>query len=143
MGSWAVCIGDDGSHKFVVRIDEHYRRPEARGQRQNRVSVRFLGGYMLQSPDNREEFEAPFIEFLKGIEGVFVLGVARNGSYTFHAYAGAEVQPDSVPVPDKLRDRATVSVYHDPEWREYESWLPNRSSIFARLRGWLIQLFNK
>jgi hypothetical protein len=36
-----------------------------------------------------------------------------------------EIAPDSVPVDEKLKSICTISVHDDPEWTEYQSWLPD------------------
>src|SRR5581483_5512183 len=122
MDQWAVCIATEGTDKFIVRIDETYRDPALRGNRPTRVSVRFLGNLMLDSMDERASFEEMFESFLQQHDGAFVAGVARTGSYTFHAYTRSDnFQPKDIPIDEKLQPMSTVSIYDDPQWLEYES----------------------
>lgn len=133
--SWTIAQGRDGGDTVIVRIDEEFRDLAQRGGRDTRVSVRFLGNYMLRAAENRDAFEEGLIPVLEAHGGVFVAGITRTNpiSYTFLGYCTGEIEPAAIPVEDALRSSCTVSVYHDPQWAEYEGWLPERSKGLSRV----------
>jgi hypothetical protein len=53
----------------------------------------------------------------------FWLGMA--GCLSHFYCRSQEIAPDSVPVDEKLKSICTISVHDDPEWTEYQSWLPD------------------
>ncbi len=127
--TWAIAAGTDNGDPVIVSINEDFRDRAARVGLTTRISARFLGGYMLQSVSNRAAFEDSVQPFLDQHGGVLVAGVTRAKpvSYTFHFYCRSnEVDANEMPVGETLKPACTVSVYHDPEWTEYEAWLPRR-----------------
>jgi hypothetical protein len=133
--SWTLATGRDGADKIIVLIDESFRDAARRGGRDTRVSVRFLGSHMLKSVENRDNFDDRLTSTLASNDGVVVAGVTRTApvSYTFIAYCQGDIKPSEIPIEDALRASCTVSVYHDPEWKEYEAWLPEPSKGFGRI----------
>ncbi|HET6274573.1 MAG TPA: hypothetical protein VFE16_01380 [Candidatus Cybelea sp.] len=145
--SWTVGRGQDGGDTVVVMIDDEFRNVAQRGKRDTRVSVRFLGSYMLMTAANRNAFEKQLVPALQAHGGVLVAGITRTNpvSYTFLGYCIEDIEPAAIPVDDALRSSCTVSVYHDPQWTEYESWLPEEPSgvnrIAVTLRSLLYKLY--
>jgi hypothetical protein len=135
---WIVASGTDNGDPVIVSITDDFREPASREGRATRVSVRFMGGYMLQSAENREAFEDAMAPFLAEHGGVLVAGITRTQpvSYTFHFYCRSQnVDPEIVPVDAELKSICTVSVHDDPEWHEYQSWLPAKMGPLQKLGG--------
>ena len=147
--SWTVAQGRDNGDVVIVSIDDEFRDATRRGGRDTRVSVRFLGPHMLKSAENRAAFEERFVPALGNRGGVLVAGITRTRpvSYTFLAYSLGNIEPSAIPLDDSLRSSCTVSVHHDPQWSEYEKWLPAREKGFAHvaliLRSLLFRLFSR
>jgi hypothetical protein len=133
--SWLVGQGQDNGDMIIVSMDDGFRDPSRRGGRDARVSVRFLGPHMLEAAENRAAFEDRFIPALEGHDGVFVAGITRDRpvSYTFIGYCSGDIRESAIPVEASLRSHCTVSVHHDPEWKEYEKWLPAPAKGLARV----------
>lgn len=36
------------------------------------------------------------------------------------------IDPHDMPVAETLKPVCTISVHHDPEWTEYDAWLPRK-----------------
>lgn len=135
--SWTVAQGSDSGAQVVVCIDEAFRDSAARKDLATRVSVRFLGSHMLRL-ENRDEFERSMQPFLAAHGGVLVAGITRTKpvSYTFHFYCRSQgITSVNLPIGEELKRICTVVVHHDPEWNEYQSWLPEKSGILQRLVG--------
>jgi hypothetical protein len=67
-----VAGGTDNGDPVIVSINEDFRDPASREGLVTRISARFMGGHMLQSPENRQRFEDAVESFLAGDGGVFV-----------------------------------------------------------------------
>jgi hypothetical protein len=127
--SWAVATGNDNGEIVIVTIDDDFRDVSMRAGLSTRISMRFLGNYMMQSIENRTRFESSIQPFLDEHGGSIVAGITRRGQYTFHAYCRpGDVHPDRVPIGDEWKSMCTVSVHDDPEWAEYQRWLPAKVS---------------
>jgi hypothetical protein len=134
--TWTIAAGTDNGDPVIVSINEKFRDPAARAGLTTRISARFLGGYMLQSVSNRATFEDSVQPFLDRHGGVLVAGITRTKpvSYTFHFYCRSnEVDPHDMPVAETLKPVCTISVHHDPEWTEYDAWLPRKRGPWTRL----------
>ena len=147
--SWTVATGRDNGDAVIVSIDDDFRDPTRRAGRDTRVSVRFLGPYMLKSAENRTAFEDSFVPTLESRSGVLVAGITRTRpvSYTFIGYCVGNLEPSAISVAEPLQASCTVSVHHDPHWTEYEAWLPQPAKGLARLglilRSVLLRLFSR
>ena len=55
------------------------------------------------------------------------------------------IEPAVIPVDEALRRSCTVSVCRDPQWTEFESWIPAEprglSRVAATLRSLLYKLY--
>jgi hypothetical protein len=69
--TWMVAGGTDNGDPVIV-INEDFRDPASREGLVTRISARFMGGHMLQSPENRQRFEDTGESFLAGDGGLFV-----------------------------------------------------------------------
>lgn len=136
--SWSVSTGFDRGDPVISTINEDFRDPRARADLRTRVSIRFLGNYMLQTQEHRDAFEDSLEPFLKANDASLVAGITRTQpvSYTYHIYCRSQApNPDHVPIPEFLRNTSSVTVHNDPEWVEYTSWLPKRLTGFGRFAG--------
>ncbi len=88
---------------------------------------------------------ASFRRFKRTAE--FFAGITRTNpiSYTFLGYCMEGIEPAVIPVEEALRSSCTVSVCHDPQWTEFESWIPAEprglSRVAATLRSLLYKLY--
>lgn len=136
--AWTVAQGTDNGDPVVILIDEEYRDTANRTGRSTRLSIRVLGNYMLKSAENRTKFEDSLQPFLDAFNGAIVAGITRSDSYTFHAYCKADkLAPEDVPIEERLRPLCTVSIYDDPEWTLYDSWLPPKMTALGKMIGLL------
>jgi hypothetical protein len=134
--TWTIGGGTDNGDPVIVSINDEYRDPGSRAGLPTRISFRFMGGYMLQSIENRSAFEDSLEPFLQSHGGVLVAGITKTKPvcYTFHAYCRSqEMNPSTVPLEDKLKGICTISVHDDPAWIEYERWLPAKTHIFRKI----------
>lgn len=140
--SWTVARGLENGDTVIVTIDNDFRALARRGGRDTRVSVRFLGPHMLKTVENRNTFEERFIPLLDAYGGVLVAGITRTQpvSYTFLGYCSDNIDPSAIPIDESLRTTCSVSVSHDPEWKEYEKWLPPPAKGLARIAMFLRSL---
>jgi hypothetical protein len=141
--SWAVGTGTDQGAPIIVSIDARYRDPRTRAGRSTCIAIRFLGGYMLRSVENRTAFEESFEPVLKKYGGVLVAGITQTQpvSYTFIAYCESECfDSDEVPILEELRRTTAIRVSHDPGWEEYESWLWRVPTGLGKILNWLKML---
>lgn len=137
--SWTIATCIEDGHPIIVKIDETYRDPGERRDLRTRISIRFLGNQMLQSEEGRAAFETLTLEpFLAASDGVEVATIAQwqPASYTYHTYCALGADPGSMSMDETLRKISSIAIEDDPEWRAYQSWLPDRPTFLRKLAGW-------
>jgi hypothetical protein len=130
---WTLTHGQDNDGPFIVKLDEGYRNPAKRIDLTTRISFRFLGNAMQKSEANRDAFEKLVQPFLIEHGGSIVMTVARRDAYTFIAYCRTgNTDPTKMPLVLDGPMNCTLTMDHDAEWVEYDSWLPSKMSGPAR-----------